>query len=95
MPTTPKKPLVIVTRKLPDVVETRMCELFETRLNDDDKPMSQAQLIAAVKTADVLVPTVTDKIDRAVLTQAGRASTTLILIRPATAAFSSPTRRVF
>ena len=71
MPSPAKKPIVIVTRKLPDVVETRMCELFETRLNADDVPMTQAQLIAAVKTADVLVPTVTDRIDRAVLTQAG------------------------
>jgi glyoxylate reductase len=71
MPTPHKKPIVVVTRKLPDVVETRMCELFETRLNSDDKPMSHAQLIEAVRTADVLVPTVTDRIDRAVLTQAG------------------------
>lgn len=71
MPSSAKRPIVIVTRKLPDVVETRMCELFETRLNADDVPMTQAQLIAAVKTADVLVPTVTDRIDRAVLTQAG------------------------
>ena len=71
MPASSKKPLVIVTRKLPDAVETRMCELFDTRLNVDDKPMSQADLIAAVKIADVLVPTVTDRIDRAVLTQAG------------------------
>jgi glyoxylate reductase len=66
-----RKPLVIVTRKLPDHVETRMRELFETRLNDDDKPMSRAELIEAVKTAEVLVPTVTDPIDAAVLTQAG------------------------
>jgi glyoxylate reductase len=71
MPSTTKRPVVIVTRRLPDVVETRMCELFDTRLNVDDKPMSQADLIAAVKVADVLVPTVTDRIDRAVLTQAG------------------------
>ena len=71
MPTSPKKPVVVVTRKLPDVVETRMCELFDTRLNVDDKPMTQAQLVEAAKTADVLVPTVTDRIDRAVLTQAG------------------------
>ena len=71
MPTPAKKPLVIVTRKLPDVVETRMRELFDARLNVDDKPMSQAQLIEAVKVADVLVPTVTDRIDRAVLAQAG------------------------
>ncbi|WP_045834627.1 D-glycerate dehydrogenase [Hyphomicrobium sp. 99] len=70
MPTPHKKPVVVVTRKLPDVVETRMCELFDTRLNIEDKPLNQAQLIEAVKTADVLVPTVTDRIDRAVLTQA-------------------------
>jgi glyoxylate reductase len=66
-----RKPLVIVTRKLPDHVETRMRELFDTRLNDDDKPMGRAELIEAVKTAEVLVPTVTDAIDAAVLTQAG------------------------
>ena len=56
-----RKPLVIVTRKLPDPIELRMRELFDTRLNPDDKPMTQAQLAEAVKTADVLVPTVTDR----------------------------------
>ena len=66
-----KKPLVVVTRKLPDSVETRMCELFDTRLNLDDKPMSQAELIEAVKVADVIVPTVTDQIDRSVLSHSG------------------------
>ena len=66
-----KKPLVIVTRKLPDAIETRMRELFDTRLNVDDKPMSQADLVEAVKTADVLVPTVTDRIDSKVLVRAG------------------------
>jgi glyoxylate reductase len=66
-----KKPLVVVTRKLPDSVETRMRELFDTRLNLDDKAMSQAELAEAVKTADVLVPTVTDRIDASVLSQAG------------------------
>ena len=66
-----KKPLVVVTRKLPDSVETRMRELFETRLNLEDKPMSQAELADAVKMADVLVPTVTDRIDASVLSQAG------------------------
>jgi glyoxylate reductase len=65
-----KKPVVVVTRKLPDAIETRMMELFDTRLNHDDKPLSQAQLIEAVREADVLVPTVTDKIDLAVLSQA-------------------------
>jgi glyoxylate reductase len=68
-----KKPLVIVTRKLPDAIETRMMELFVTRLNLDDQPLSQAQLVAAVKEADVLVPTVTDRIDAAVLGEAGPA----------------------
>jgi glyoxylate reductase len=67
-----KRPLVIVTRRLPEVIETRMAELFETRLNVADTPMSQAELVEAVKVADVLVPTVTDKIDSGVLAQAGR-----------------------
>jgi glyoxylate reductase len=66
-----KKPLVIVTRKLPERVETRMRELFDAKLNLDDKPMTQAELMEAVKTADVLVPTVTDRIDASVLAQAG------------------------
>jgi len=64
-----KKPLVIVTRKLPDTIETRMRELFDARLNIEDKPFTPAQLVEAVKTADVLVPTVTDRIDKAVLGQ--------------------------
>jgi len=67
----PKKPLVVVTRRLPDVIETRMMELFDTRLNIEDKPMSQAELIESVRDADVLVPTVTDRIDLGVLSQAG------------------------
>ncbi|WP_336801399.1 2-hydroxyacid dehydrogenase [Kaistia sp. MMO-174] len=66
-----KKPLVIVTRRLPDAVETRMRELFDTELNIDDRPMSPAELIEAVKVADVLVPTVTDRIDGAILAEAG------------------------
>src|SRR5262245_26566847 len=66
-----KKPLVVVTRKLPDSVETRMRELFDARLNLDDKPMTQGQLAEAVKTADVLVPTVTDRIDSSLLSRAG------------------------
>ena len=66
-----KKPIVIVTRKLPEAVETRMCELFDARLNVGDIPMSHAELGQAVKAADVLVPTVTDRIDRSLLSQAG------------------------
>ncbi len=66
-----KKPLVIITRKLPDPVETRMRELFDARLNVGDKPMSQPELVAAMKEADVLVPTITDRIDEALIAQAG------------------------
>ncbi|MFZ0559916.1 MAG: D-glycerate dehydrogenase [Methylovirgula sp.] len=66
-----KKPLVILTRKLPDVVETRMCELFDTRLNLDDDPLSEAELAEMVRIADVLVPTVTDRIDAALIEKAG------------------------
>ncbi len=66
-----KKPLVIVTRKLPDAIETRMRELFDARLNVDDTPMDQAALIEAVQKADVLVPTVTDRIDSKVIVRAG------------------------
>ncbi|HLH10971.1 MAG TPA: D-glycerate dehydrogenase [Methylovirgula sp.] len=66
-----RKPLVIVTRKLPDIVETRMCELFDARLNLEDKPLSEAELAEAVNVADVLVPTVTDRIDAALIEKAG------------------------
>ena len=66
-----RKPLVVVTRKLPDHVETRMRELFDTNLNENDKPMDRAELIDAMRTAEILVPTVTNRIDAAVLTQAG------------------------
>jgi glyoxylate reductase len=70
-PMSKKKPLVVVTRKLPAVVETRMRELFDARLNLDDTPMSPAALVEALKSADVLVPTVTDKIDARLIAQAG------------------------
>ena len=66
-----KKPLVIVTRKLPGVIETRMCELFETRLNIDDKPMPRGALAEALRVAEVIVPTVTDRIDAELIEIAG------------------------
>ncbi len=69
MPST--KPHVIVTRKLPDAAETRMRELFDTKLNLDDTPFSREQLVEAVQTADVLVPTINDRIDEELLNQAG------------------------
>ncbi len=65
------KPLVIVTRKLPQSIETRMAALFDVRLNADDTPFTKDQLIAAVGAADVLVPTVTDVIDADVINAAG------------------------
>ena len=66
-----RKPKVIVTRKLPDPVETRMRELFDTELNLADGGMTRAQLSDAVARADVLAPTITDKIDAALLERAG------------------------
>ncbi len=66
-----KKLKVIVTRKLPDPVETRMRELFDTELNLDDTPMTTEALVAAVGRADVLVPTVTDRIDGRLLSRSG------------------------
>lgn len=71
MSATPQKPLVVVTRKLPESIEARLSELFDTRLNKSDEPMSQAALAAAMREADVLVPTVTDRIDGRLLAQAG------------------------
>jgi glyoxylate reductase len=64
-----KKPLVVVTRRLPDSIETRMRELFDARINLDDQPMTAEQLAEAVRTADVLVPTVTDEITEDILKQ--------------------------
>lgn len=69
MPNTRLK--VIVTRKLPEPVETRMMELFDTELNASDAPMSYERLVDAVSRADVLVPTVTDRIDSKVISRAG------------------------
>lgn len=68
---TRRKPVVVVTRKLPQAVETRMMELFDARLNEEDRPMSSAELAAAAGEADVLAPTVTDRIDARVIDAAG------------------------
>jgi len=66
-----KKPLVVVTRKLPDAVETRMMELFNVQLNLDDTMMNAAALVEAVQTAHILVPTLNDEITADILNQAG------------------------
>src|SRR6478736_5213431 len=97
---TAERPLIMVTRKLPEVVETRLRELFDARLNLEDQPLSRDELVESVKTADVLVPTVTDRIDRSVLSQAGpqlkliaQFGTGVDNIDLETEASSSPTRR--
>jgi glyoxylate reductase len=64
-----KKPLVVVTRKLPESIETRMRELFDARLNLDDLPMSPENLADAMRMADVLVPTVSDEITEQIINQ--------------------------
>jgi glyoxylate reductase len=66
-----KRLSVVVTRRLPEVVETRLMELFDVRLRGDDTPMTREELIAAVQEADVLVPTITDRIDAGLIGQAG------------------------
>ncbi|MEY8838905.1 2-hydroxyacid dehydrogenase [Cribrihabitans sp. XS_ASV171] len=62
---------VVVTRRLPEAVETRLSELFDVTLREDDTPMTRSELISAVREADVLVPTLTDEIDAGLLGQAG------------------------
>ena len=62
---------VVLTRRLPDAVETRMRELFDAELNLTDAPMDQAALEAAVRRADVLVPTITDAVDAGLIAAAG------------------------
>ena len=64
-------PKVHVTRRLLPSVEARMSDLFEVVLNSEDRPLSRAELIAAMREADVIVPTVTDRIDAAMLAAAG------------------------
>jgi glyoxylate reductase len=68
---TAQKALVVVTRKLPEPIETRLMELFDARLNVDDRAMSRAALADAMRLADVLVPTVTDRLDAELLREAG------------------------
>ena len=62
---------VVVTRRLPDAVEARLAELFETRLREDDTPMTREELIAAGREADVLVTTLSDTIDAGLIGQVG------------------------
>ena len=62
---------VVLTRQLPEPVESRLKELFDVSLRDSDTPMSRAEMVNAIKSCDVLVPTITDQIDAGLLGQAG------------------------
>ena len=62
---------VVVTRRLPQAVETRMSELFDVRLRDSDAPMSREEIGQAMREADVLVPTIADTVDAPLISQAG------------------------
>lgn len=62
---------VAVTRRLPAATETRLMELFDTKLRDSDEPMGRDELAAAASGVDVLVPTITDDVDQAVLSASG------------------------
>ncbi|MCZ4368226.1 2-hydroxyacid dehydrogenase [Sulfitobacter dubius] len=66
-----KRLSVVVTRRLPEAVEIRLSELFDVTLREDDRPMTREELGAAMRQADVLVPTITDEIDAPLITQAG------------------------
>lgn len=66
-----KRPKCIVTRRLPEAVETRMAELFDVELNLDDKAFGRKEMEKAIAEADVLVPTVTDVVDGKLLAKAG------------------------
>ncbi|GAB4522637.1 MAG: D-glycerate dehydrogenase [Parvularculaceae bacterium] len=65
------RPSVFVTRKLPGSVESRMGELFDVVLNVEDKPVPRADLLAAAKKYDVVVPTLTDELDAGFFEAAG------------------------
>ncbi|WP_193140552.1 MULTISPECIES: 2-hydroxyacid dehydrogenase [unclassified Meridianimarinicoccus] len=66
-----KRVSVVVTRRLPEPVENRLRDLFDVRLRDEDTQMSRAELVAAMQSCEVLVATVTDQIDAAMMAQAG------------------------
>jgi len=65
-----ERPSVRVTRTLLPAVEKRMAELFDTRFNADDVPLTRDALVAAMADCDVLVPTVTDTIDASIIAAA-------------------------
>jgi len=71
------KPRIVVTRKWPEEVEQKLMETFDAVLNDDDQPMSAAELRQALQTADALCPTVSDSINAEVLSVDSKRATIL------------------
>ena len=61
------RPTVIVTRRLPAPVQAELTRRFDATLNTDDRPLGPDGLMAALKTADALLCTVTDKVTAEVL----------------------------
>ncbi|ATE64776.1 2-hydroxyacid dehydrogenase [Rhizorhabdus dicambivorans] len=76
-PERPRRPQLIVTRRLPAQIEARMSELFDVELSENDLPLSARALAAAAARCDVLVPTITDHVDAAVI-EAGKGRLKLI-----------------
>ena len=61
---------ILVTRKWPKKVEEKLLSTFDTTLNVEDKPLSEAELIEGMRSYDALLPTVTDPItDKIISTQ--------------------------
>jgi glyoxylate reductase len=66
-----ERPRIAVTRRLPEPVERRMAELFDVTLNPHERPLAREEIAALMRTNDVLVPTITDRIDGGLIAQAG------------------------
>lgn len=65
------RPVVVVTRRLPQETEVGLGAIATVRLNATDRPLSEAELVAALQSADVLVPTISDRLTAGLLSQAG------------------------
>jgi len=76
-PERPRRPKLIVTRRLPSQIEARMSELFDVELSEDDLPLGAKAMAAAAARCDILVPTISDHVDAAVI-EAGRGRLRLI-----------------
>jgi lactate dehydrogenase-like 2-hydroxyacid dehydrogenase len=62
-----QRPTVVVTRRLPEAVEQELTRDFDARLNREDRPLGPDGLQNALRTADALLCTVTDRLTAEVL----------------------------